>query len=99
MRDRLFVFDPVSLKVVQTVELPGPQVDISLGQLAGGKLVGLTSKGVYVFDIERGELAYSAAAPVPVACGFAVVDNAVYFGSGATLWRYDLPKTEKEPRK
>jgi streptogramin lyase len=95
----LFVFDPASRKVVQTVELPGPQVEISLGQLAGGKLVGLTSKGVYVVDVERGSLAYSAAAPVHVGCGFALVDNAVYFGSGATLWRYDLPETEREPRK
>ena len=95
VRDRLFVFDPGSRKVVQTVQLPGPQVDISLGQLADGKLVGLTSKGVYVFDIEHGSLDYNAAAPVPVGCGFALVDNAVYFGSGPTLWRYRLPKVGK----
>jgi streptogramin lyase len=93
--DRLFVFDPASRKVVQTVQLPGPQVDISLGQVADGTLVGLTSRGVYVFDIARGSLAYSAAAPVHVGCGFAVVDKAVYFGSGASLWRYCLPEGER----
>jgi outer membrane protein assembly factor BamB len=89
--NQLLVFDPASRKVVQTVQLPGPQVDISLGQLANGKLVGLTTKGVYVLDVESGSLTHTAAAPVYVNCGFAVVDNAVYFASRATLWRYWLP--------
>jgi len=93
--DKLFVFDPVSLKVVQTVQLPGPQVEISLGRLPDGRLIGLTSKGVYTFDAGRGALDLTAAAPVPVGCGFALVDNAVYFGSGAALWRYRLPAPEK----
>ena len=56
-----------------------------------GKLVGLTTKGVYVFDPEKSELVHTAAAPVPVSCGFALADGAVYFGSKAELWRYSLP--------
>jgi hypothetical protein len=89
---KLFVFDPASRKVVQSVQLPGPQVEISLGRLAEDRLVGLTAKGPYVFDVRRGALAHTAAAPVHVGCGFAVMDNTVYFGSGTTLWRYRLPE-------
>jgi hypothetical protein len=34
---------------------------------------------------------HTARAPVPVQCGFALIDDAVYFGSDAELWRYHLP--------
>ncbi|MGA2864175.1 MAG: hypothetical protein ABSF95_06770 [Verrucomicrobiota bacterium] len=90
--DRLFVFDPATMRVTKTVPLPGPQVEISLGQLPAGPLVGLTTKGVYVYDLRRGEIVHTAQAPVPVRCGFALLDDSVYFGSNAELWRYRLPK-------
>src|SRR2546429_125315 len=89
--DKLLVFDPQAMKVVRTVMLPGAQLDISLGQHRSGKLVGLTAKGVYFLDPDRSEVVESAEAPVPVNCGFALVDDAVYFGSKAELWRYRLP--------
>ncbi len=97
--NRLFVFDPDTRKVLQTVQLPGAQVEISLGGLPDGRLVGLTSRGVYVLDPENGALVHTAAAPVHVGCGFALVDNAVYFGSGARLWRYRLPELAEESGK
>lgn len=90
--DQLFCFDPRAMQVTKTVPLPAPQVEISLGQVPDGRLVGLTTKGVYVYDLKRGEIVHAAAAPVPVRCGFAVVDGAVYFGSNTELWRYRLPK-------
>ena len=87
----LFIFDPVAFQVVKTVQLPAPQVAISLGQLRDGRLLGLTSKGVYLLDVDRAEIAQTAMAPVPVSCGFALLNDSVYFGSGATLWRCTLP--------
>jgi hypothetical protein len=39
------------------------------------------------------------AAPVHVGCAFTLVDNAVYFGSGAMMWRYRLPEVERESGK
>ena len=89
--DKLIEFDPQTMKVVKTIPLPGAQAEISLGQDRSGKLVGLTNKGVYVLDPEKSELVHTAAAPVPVSCGFALVDGVVYFGSKAELWRYRLP--------
>ena len=92
--DKLLVFDPQPMKVVRTVMLPGAQLDISLGQHRSGKLVGLTAKSVYFLDADRGGVVHSAEAPVPVNCGFALVDDAVYFGSKAELWRYWLPQLD-----
>ena len=97
--DTLLVFDPGTRKVVRTMPLTGASVEISLGQLPDGRLVGLTSKGVYVLDPESGSLVHTAKAPVHVRCGFALADNAVYFGSGAELWRYHLPDLEKQKGK
>jgi hypothetical protein len=34
---------------------------------------------------------HTAPAPTHIQCGFALTDEAVYFGSGPTLWRYWLP--------
>jgi hypothetical protein len=90
--DRMFVFDPGEMRVTTAIQLPGAQVEISLGQLGDGRLVGLTTKGVYVVETGRGEVVHTETAPVPVRCGFAVVDDTVYFGSNAELWRCRLPK-------
>jgi hypothetical protein len=90
--DKLFVFDPRRMEVVKTVTLPAAQVEISLGQLRAGQIVGLTSQGVYVYDLKRGAIVHTAQPPVPVRCGFALLEDAVYFGSNAELWRYRFPE-------
>jgi outer membrane protein assembly factor BamB len=89
----LFVFDPATMRVVRTVALPAAQLEIALGEYRAGQLVGLTSQGVYVYDVKLDAVVHTAKAPVPVQCGFALVDDAVYFGSKAELWRYRLPTT------
>jgi hypothetical protein len=90
---RLLGFDPDGMKVVQTIALPGPPLEISLGRHSTGLLWGLTSKGVFAVDPKRGAMTHQADAPVPLRCGFALTDDAVYFGSGPQLWRYELPAT------
>jgi len=89
--NQMIVFDPQSMSAVKTLSLPGSQLDISLGENGKGRLVGLTSKGVYELDPVKMEIVSTANAPVPVNCGFALTDDAVYFGSKAELWRFVLP--------
>jgi outer membrane protein assembly factor BamB len=88
---RLFTFDPLQMRVVRTNSLPGAQVQIALGQHRSGLLVGLTGRAVYAFDPLKGEVVHTAPAPTHINCGFALTDEAVYFGSGPALWRYRLP--------
>ena len=61
-------------------------------------LVGLTGGAVYAVDPSKGEVVHTAPAPTHIQCGFALTDDAVYFGSGPTLWRYWLPKLEPAVR-
>jgi streptogramin lyase len=95
--NRLLDFDPKEMKVVQTIALPGVPLEVSLGRQADGRLWGLTGKGVFAVDPKRGELVVQADAPVPVRCGFALTDDAVYFGSGPQLWRYAMPRASSAP--
>ena len=88
---KLFVFDPQAMQVAKTLSLPGGQVEVSLGRHKSGKLIGLAGRVVYVLDPAREEILLTAKSPVPVQCGFALDAEAVYFGSGAELWRYRLP--------
>lgn len=96
--DKLIVFDPVTMKVTGTILLPGTQLDISLGQNRSGRLIGLTTKGVYEVDVGKAEIIHAASAPVPVNCGFALIDDSVYFGAKAELWRYQLPALKTASR-
>jgi len=89
---QLYVFDPQAMGFVRTNRLAGPQVEIALGRHRSGLLVGLTRRGVYAFDPAEGKVVHTAPAPTRVGCGFALTDEAVYFGSGPTLWRYWLPR-------
>lgn len=90
--NQLLVFNPRTRRVERTVTLPGGQTEISLGRHASGQLVGLAGGAVYMFDPAKGEIVHTAKAPVRINCGFALTDDAVYFGSGPTLWRYSLPR-------
>lgn len=89
--DKLLVFDPAQRTVVKTNTLPGTQVEISLGQHRSGRMIGLTAKAVYEIDLASATVKTLATSPVRIACGFALTDAAVYFGSGPELWRYWLP--------
>src|SRR5207244_649800 len=53
--DKLLVVDPASGQVLKMISLPGAQVDISLAQDSSGRLVGLTTKGVYRLAPDGGE--------------------------------------------
>ncbi len=86
----LLAFDPQDMRVVQTIALPGTPLDISLGRHPDGLIWGLTARSVFAVDPSTGEVAVIANAPVPIRCGFALRDDAIYFGSSAHLWRYRL---------
>lgn len=89
----LHVFDPVTCRSMKTIALPGGVLEISLGLHGAGVVIGLTSQCVFAVDVRSGELISTAESPVPITCGFALADNAVYFGSGRQLWRYVIPAT------
>ncbi len=88
--NRMFVLDAATKAVKRNFALPGNQLEISLGRLRDGRVAGLTAKGAYSFRIDGDDPPIHEPAPVTVNCGFALVDDAIYFGAKAELWRYRL---------
>ncbi len=85
----LCVYDIASRKIVHKAPTAQPSVlDTSLGVAHDGRLLGLTSRGVIAIDTATYEVTEIAQSPVPVSCGFALTEDAVYFGSGVHLYRY-----------
>ena len=83
--------DTESKRVIKALTLPGAQIQISIGVDSSGRVVGLTRNGVYILDPRTDEIVHSIDAPANIDCGFALIDDYVYFGSGVELWRYKLP--------
>lgn len=92
--NQVLAFDPQTRSVVKTIALPGGQTEISLGRHASGRVVGLAGGSVYVLDPVKLEILHTTKSPTHINCGFALTDDAVYFGSGPTLWRYRLPRLD-----
>jgi streptogramin lyase len=90
--NQMFVFNPATMQVERTIPLPGGQAEISLGRHRSGKLVGLAGGQVYLVDPVKQAVVSQWKSPVAIRCGFALTDDAVYFGSGRGLWRCRLPK-------
>ena len=92
--DKLFAVDPVSKSVTKTLKLPGTQIEIAMGLDSEENVIGLTRRSVYVLDPRSDEILHTFDAPNKIDCGFALVNDHVYFGSGVELWRCKLPDNE-----
>ncbi|MBI2302390.1 MAG: hypothetical protein HYU66_26085, partial [Armatimonadetes bacterium] len=85
---KLIVWDAAQGEKITEAELPGGQLEISLGLHRDGLLYGLCNKGIYSVDPKTYSIQRVATPPVPVTCGFAMNEQGIYFGSGVHLWRY-----------
>jgi len=89
-RDKMFIIDPTTRAVEKTLALDGPQLEVALGQDSKGRILGLTRKGVYTLDPTSWTITHFSKSPVAIDCGFAIMGDSVYFGSGSELWRYQI---------
>ncbi len=89
----LFVFDPASRTIRHTAPLPfhgAPFNSVTVAR--DGNIWGLAREGVFRIDPRTHEIALAGRAPKPITAGFDLRDDAIYFASEATLYRYRLPK-------
>jgi hypothetical protein len=95
----LFVFDPRSRRAELTLPFAWTPVYNSVALGNDGAVWGLANEGIFRFDPQARTLALVARTPQPVTAGFVLMDGALYFASGATIYRYRLPQQpERSPR-
>lgn len=90
----LFVFDPATRRIVERKEtaLRGLTYN-AIANGGDGHLWGLCSDGIFRIDTASNTAELAAAAPVRVTAGFALRGPAIYFVSGAEIWRWNgVPK-------
>jgi hypothetical protein len=54
----------------------------------GGLIWGLTTSAIFTLDPKTCEYRLVAPSPKPITAGLVLTEEAVYFASGARLWRY-----------
>lgn len=87
----LFVYDPAQQKIVHTAKIEfGAVHDISLGLHKSGLLYGLAGNAVFTVDPRTYAVNKVAEYAGGITCGFALTDDAIYFGSGARLVRWRM---------
>ena len=89
--NKTFVFDPQTRMVTKTFGNPfGSQVWGSYRVGKDGLIWGLTTSVLFTLDPKTCEYRVVTHSPKPVTAGLALTEEAVYFASGAHLWRYRL---------
>ncbi|GIP38386.1 hypothetical protein J31TS4_16660 [Paenibacillus sp. J31TS4] len=89
----LFVFEPETGTVLRKQDLSAWGRVVRDGLLLAvrqGKpvVLGLLSRAIFSVDPETGTAEKVVDLPQEATCGFADIDGALYYGSGAELWRY-----------
>jgi hypothetical protein len=89
--NKTFIFDPQTRMVTKTFGNPfGSQVWGSYRVGKDGLIWGLTTSVLFTLDPKTCEYRVVTHSPKPVTAGLALTEEAVYFASGAHLWRYRL---------
>lgn len=91
----MFVVDPESVQVVHQAPLP---FETGKGMLYNAMAVGpdgnpwgLAREGIFTIDRDSFDVRLVATPPEPVTAGFVLHRGRLYYASGPTVWRYDLP--------
>jgi len=90
--EKIFVFDPEKreLRKVMDLGFKEPRA-ISLQAGSEGRLYGLAKEAIFSVDPKTHQVTLVAIPPVPIHSGMAIQGRSIYFGSGADLWRFEIP--------
>jgi WD40 repeat protein len=94
---KVFVFDSEKreIKKVFDLEFKDP-LEISLQIGPDRRIYGLAKETIFVINPKDDQVSLLAKSSVPISSGMAVIGWKIYFGSGANLYEFEIPK---EPTK
>jgi len=96
--EKIFVFDPVKREVTKIFDLGFKEPrEISLQLGPDLRLYGLAKEGVFSIDPRNDHVSLVAVPPVPIDSGMAMEGGKIYYGSGANLWKFEIPVEPSMP--
>jgi hypothetical protein len=94
--EKVFIFDPEKKGVKKVFDLGFKEPrEISLRPGFDGKLYGLAKEAVFSINPENDEISLVAKPPVPIDAGLAIKGRKIYFGSGSSLFEFEIPSPSK----
>jgi len=63
----------------------------------GGRLYGLAREAIFVIDPRNDEVSLLTKPTVPITAGMAIFGQKIYFGSGANLYKFEIPLEPSPP--
>ena len=72
---------------------PG-EVSLLLGP--DSRLYGLAKEALFLIDPKNDQISAVAKPTAPIDSGMAILGRKIYFGSGATLWEFEIPLRARE---
>jgi hypothetical protein len=96
--EKVFVFDPGKGEVRKIFDLgfKGPR-EVSLQLGPDLRLYGLAREAIFFIDPRNDEVSLVGKPPLPIHSGMAILGQKIYYGSGASLWEFEIPMIPSKP--
>jgi hypothetical protein len=96
--EKVFVFDPEKREARKIFDLgfKDPR-EISLLLGPDLRLYGLAKEAIFFIDPRNDEVSLVGKPAVPIHSGMAMLGRKIYFGSGANLWEFEIPREPSKP--
>jgi hypothetical protein len=96
--EKVFVFDLEKREVKKIFDLGFKEPrEISLQLGPDLRLYGLAKEAIFFIDPRNDEVSLVVKPPVPIHSGMAMSGRKIYFGSGASLWEFEIPIEPGKP--
>ncbi len=96
--EKVFAFDPdkkESLKIFDLGFKDPRETSLQLGPDL--RLYGLTKDVIFSIDPRNDQVSLVMESSIPINSGMAMLDRKIYFGSGASLWEFEIPVEPSKP--
>jgi hypothetical protein len=96
--EKVFVFDPEKKEIKKILALGFKEPrEVSLQPGPDSRLYGLAKEAIFLIDPKKDEISLVAKPTAPIDSGMAILGRKIYFGSGATLWEFEIPLDPSKP--
>ena len=96
--EKVFVFDSERREVKKVFDLGFKEPrEISLQPGPDLKLYGLARETIFSIDPKNDRVSPVGNPSSPIHSGMAILNNKIYFGSGANLWEFEIPIDPGKP--
>jgi hypothetical protein len=90
--EKIFVFDPEKKEIGKVLDLEFKEPrEVSLQPGPDLKLYGLAKEAIFCIDPTNDQVSLVAKPLVSIHSGMAILGRKIYFGSGANLWKFEIP--------